>query len=726
MRSWKLAALVIQGTLMTGISLAAEPVTPEQLARAARFLTLPARVEGGRVADPKWLADGSLQYTRLTVAGARVVSVQPRTNELTERPADVGAQKASVGAEDAASSARQEPRVVGTRYPHAAFGSSAILESVSPDPDVLLGVRGHELWLRSAKDDSSRQLTHGGNASFEWDLDGVKWSADGRLFAIVRLDNSAVTELPMIRWLNPVPKVTFLPISTIGTPLPSYSIFIGDVERGTVREVGAADRDSNVGVTSIHYSLVGFTDGALKLLLTKTPNDRSLGRLVEIDTRTGAARTLITETTDTVLLREAPELVPVLLPHARQMIWKSDRGGWMQLYLYDMRGRLLRQLTNGDYPVDSVVYVDEHEGRLYFTASPDQGRPYDKHLMEVSLRGGKPVQLSHAAGQHRIRFSPDGRFYLDEYSSPATSPVTELRTADGHLVRVLEKSPTDPAAIWEGQPPEEFSVLAADGRTKLYGILYKPADFHPSKWYPVVQFVYGGPGVVISQHQFMPLASTLPPALAQLGFITFTLDSRGTPGRSKAFQDAAFHDIGTHQVDDYVAALQQLGTRHPYLDLSRVGVFGRSFGGYITLRAMLLAPELYRVGVAASPMTGDEKFCEGLVNGLPRDSEPAQRARVIPLVGKLNGRLLIVSGTHDAEIPFDRVMKLTSAFERAGKLIDMMVLPEANHLLRNEGSFGVSDSAPYAVMDHRQEANRIFSYFMDHLLEGMRPPLQLP
>jgi dipeptidyl aminopeptidase/acylaminoacyl peptidase len=125
-------------------------------------------------------------------------------------------------------------------------------------------------------------------------------------------------------------------------------------------------------------------------------------------------------------------------------------------------------------------------------------------------------------------------------------------------------------------------------------------------------------------------------------------------------------------------------------------------------------------------MTGDEKFCEGLVNGLPRDSEPAQRARVIPLVGKLNGRLLIVSGTHDAEIPFDRVMKLTSAFERAGKLIDMMVLPEANHLLRNEGSFGVSDSAPYAVMDHRQEANRIFSYFMDHLLEGMRPPLQLP
>jgi dipeptidyl aminopeptidase/acylaminoacyl peptidase len=721
----RLGALITLGALVTVVSQAAEPVKPEQLARAARFLTLSTRVAGGRIADPKWLPDGSLTYTRMTSAGPRSVRVQPRNNQLevSDVPPSPPGQPS---AEEAALRARQTPRPVGTRFPHVAFGPSTIFESRAPDANMLVGVRDHELWLRSARDDSSRQLTHDGNAELEWDIEGVKWSPDSRFFAVVRLDNTNVTKLPMVRWLSPTPTVSFVPIATIGTPLPRYSIFIGDVSSGSIREVDTAERESNFGVASIHYSLVGFVDDDRKLLVTKTPNDRSSGRLVEIDTATGNARTLITETTDTVLMREAPELVPTLLAGSRKLIWKSDRSGWMQLYLYDGNGRLLRQLTAGHYPVDEVVYVNEREQRVYFSASPDEARPYDKHLMEVALAGGRVQQLSHTPGQHRVSFSPDGKFYLDEYSSPSTPPVTELHAADGRLVRELEKSSTDPKALWEGQMPEEFSVLAADGKTKLYGVMYKPADFDPGKRYPVVQFVYGGPGVVISQHQFIPSAGPMPAALAQLGFITFTLDARGTPGRSKAFEDAAFHDIGTHQIEDYVAALKQLGARYTYLDLSRVGVFGRSFGGYTTLRAMLLAPDLYRVGVAGSPMTGDEKFCEGLLSGLPRESEPAQRARVIPLVSKLQGRLLILTGTHDAEIPFDLVMKLVSAFEQAGKRIDMMVLPEANHFYRTEGSFGVPDSAPYAVMDRSAEATKIFDYFVEHLLNGVRPPLQLP
>ena len=720
----KLAPLIGFGALVSGVSCAAGQVTSDQLARAARFLTLPARVVGGRVADPRWMPDGSLQYTSMTAAGPRAVQVFPQTNEVKQSDGPVKAD-ASALAGQASLRARQAPRVVGTRFPHVAVGSSDILESAGPNGSNLLGVSDHDLWLRSATDDAGRQLTHDANAGMEWDLAGVKWSADGRFFAVVRLDNTAVTKLPLVRWLSPEPQVSFLPVSTLGTPLPHYSIFIGDVSTGSVREVDTAETDRNEGVASVHYALVGFADDNRKLLVTKTPNDRSMGKLVEIDTASGRARTLITETTDTVLMRDAPELVPTLLAGSRQLLWKSDRSGWMQLYLYDMNGRLLRQLTGERYPVDEVVYVNDAEGRVYFTASPDAAHPYDKHLMQVSLASGKISQLSHALGQHRVHFSPDGKFYLDEYSAPSAPPVTELRASDGRLVRVLEKSPANVTEIWEGQPPEEFDVLAADGKTRLYGILYKPADFDPARRYPVVQYVYGGPGVIISQHQFIPSAGTLPAALAQLGFIVFTVDSRGTPGRSKAFQDAAFHDIGTHQIVDYVAALKQLGEKYPYMDLSRVGVFGRSFGGYTTLRAMLLAPDLYRVGVAGAPMTGDEKFCEGLVNGLPRASEPAQRARVIPLVSQLKGRLLIISGTHDVEIPFDLVMKLAGAFQQAGKPIDMMILPEANHFFRHEGSFGIADSEPYFMMDRSYEATMVFNYFVDHLLNGVQPPLQL-
>jgi dipeptidyl-peptidase-4 len=719
----KLVPLIGFGALVSGVSCADGQVTSDQLARAARFLTLPARVVGGRVRDPRWMPDGSLQYTSMTAAGPRAVHVLPQTNEVKQSDGPLQTDASALTGE--ALRIHQAPRVVGTHFPHVAFGSSDILESVAPNGSNLLGVSGHDLWLRSGTDDAGRQLTHDASAEMEWDLDGAKWSADGRFFAVVRLDNTAVTKLPLVRWLSPEPQVSFLPVSTLGTPLPHYSIFIGDVSTGSVREVDSAETDRNEGVASVHYALVGFADGNRKLLVTKTPDDRSMGRLVEIDTSSGRERTLITETTDTVLMREAPELVPTVLADSRQLLWKSERSGWMQLYLYDMNGRLLRQLTAGQYPVDEVVYVNEAERRVYFTASPDAAHPYDKHLMEVSLAGGKTSQLTHALGQHRVQFSPDGKFYLDEYSAPSTPPVTELRASDGRLVRVLEKSPVTATEIWEGQPPEEFDVLAADGKTHLYGILYKPADFDPGRRYPVVQFVYGGPGVIISQHQFMPTAGTLPGALAQLGFIVFTVDSRGTPGRSKAFQDAAFHDIGTHQIVDYVATLKQLGAKYPYMDLTRVGVFGRSFGGYTTLRAMLLAPDLYRVGVAGAPMTGDEKFCEGLVNGLPRSSEPAQRARVIPLVNQLSGRLLIISGTHDAEIPFDLVMKLAGAFQQAGKPIDMMILPEANHFFRHEGSFGITDSEPYFRLDRSYEATMTFNYFVDHLLNGVQPPLQL-
>jgi dipeptidyl aminopeptidase/acylaminoacyl peptidase len=232
-------------------------------------------------------------------------------------------------------------------------------------------------------------------------------------------------------------------------------------------------------------------------------------------------------------------------------------------------------------------------------------------------------------------------------------------------------------------PPEEFVVKAADGRTDLYGLLYKPPDFDPSKKYPVIEWIYAGPWTTVVPRRFTDYAGVEAQSLARLGAVVFVVDARGTPGRDREFQDVVVGNLGRHEIPDHVATLRQLAEEHPYMDTNRVGVFGGSWGGYFALRAMLLAPDVYHVGVAVKPARDIADYYADYIEpymGLPKSSpEGYAYGSNTRLVQNLKGKLLLIHGTGDAEAPFSGTMKMVDALMRAGKYFDLIVVPDENH-----------------------------------------------
>jgi dipeptidyl aminopeptidase/acylaminoacyl peptidase len=261
----------------------------------------------------------------------------------------------------------------------------------------------------------------------------------------------------------------------------------------------------------------------------------------------------------------------------------------------------------------------------------------------------------------------------------------ELRAADGTLLRILLTANFDAIKELKWKAPEEFVVKAADGKTDLYGVLYKPFDFDPSKRYPVIEVIYGGPWLSMCMRSpFIPLEwSRSALGLAQLGFITFVVDGRGTPERGKEFQDVVYGNMGRYEIPDHTAALQQLAEKRPYMDLNRVGIFGHSFGGYMALRALLLSPDAYHVAVSSAAAVDWEEIqftdAEPYL-GLPqKNRERYDYASNLWLASNLRGKLLIIHGTSDEVALFSQTMKMVEALIRAGKQFDLLVLPDRGH-----------------------------------------------
>ncbi|WP_436027999.1 prolyl oligopeptidase family serine peptidase [Caulobacter sp. LjRoot300] len=411
---------------------------------------------------------------------------------------------------------------------------------------------------------------------------------------------------------------------------------------------------------------------------------RGYGQLVvySADPVSGAAKIVAREKVAPLVTVTSSSLQPA--PALGGELAISERSGWAQLYLVKPDAPDGgKALTTGTWEVLSVDRVDARDGLLVTGVGREKDRnPYYKALYHVGLDGEPPRLLTPEPLDHETTVSPDGRWILDEMSSPTEPTRTVLRDArDGRLV--LELGRADPSALWATGflPPEPFTGLAADGVTPLYGMIFRPVGYDPTRRYPVIDNVYTGPTTTQTPTSWRDSVSAAGNSVAQIGAVVVMIDGRGTSRRGQAFRLPAYQNLGEVGLDDHIAMIRQMAAKDPGLDLTRVGVFGGSAGGYDAARFVLRRPEFFKVAVASSgnhDLRLDKAWWPEVSMGLA-DEATWERNSNMSVAGALQGKLLLVHGDIDDNVPVTESVRLANAIIQAGKDVDLVILPNTTH-----------------------------------------------
>lgn len=431
--------------------------------------------------------------------------------------------------------------------------------------------------------------------------------------------------------------------------------------------------------------------------------------LLEIDAETGKCRQVIEESFKTYV--DVYKRFINILGEGKELVWGSERDGWSHLYLYDWNtGQLNNQITRGEFVVRSVIHVDEKTRQVYFMAcgrDPDRD-PYLQHLYRVNLDGTGLTLLTPEHAEHWIRLSPDKKYVVDTYSRVDLPPVTVLRhLIDGKIIFQLEKADIKALLATGWKYPEAFTVKARDGKTDLYGVIFRPTNFDPNKKYPIIDSIYSGPHTIRTSKSFRRGCLNMDQAISELGFIVVTIDGLGTAYRSKAFHDFSYKNLGDIGSLDHIKALKQLTQKYPYMDLSRVGIFGYSAGGYDAAHALLTHPEFYKVGVASAG-NHDHQMAKAWwpenFQGYPVEKHYVEQSN-LTLAKNLQGKLLLVHGDMDNNVNPASTLRLVGELIKANKDFDLIIVPNGGHNL----------------WDHPYVIRKLWDYFVLHLLGVVHP-----
>jgi len=446
-----------------------------------------------------------------------------------------------------------------------------------------------------------------------------------------------------------------------------------------------------------------------------TARDHRREQLRVADASTGTIRDVLEEKAETFFESGNGAINWRYLPGSNDAIWFSERDNWGHLYLYDVkRGREKHPITSGDWNVTQLLRVDEKNHTIYFVGvGRERGRdPYFRHLYRVGLDGKNLQLLTPEDGDHDVWLSPSGRFFVDSFSKPDVPPVTQLRDADGSLIATIERADISRLVATGWKPPMPITVKARDGQTDLFGLLYRPTTFDPSKKYPIVNHIYPGPQTGSVGSRTFSAARGDAQALAELGFVVVEIDGMGTPWRSKKFHEEYYGNMGDNTLPDQVAGMTDLAARFPWIDLDRAGIYGHSGGGYATADAMFRYPDFFKVGISEAGNHDNRVYeddwaekWQGLLEKKP-DGSTNYDNQANQLVAKnLKGRLLLAHGTLDSNVPPNNTLLVVNELIKANKDFDLLMLPNRGHGFGNE---------PYMV-------RRRWDYFVRYLL-GAEPP----
>lgn len=574
----------------------------------------------------------------------------------------------------------------------------------SPDGKYEAYIKNDNIFVRDKASGRERQLSQDGTLS-NYYSSYIQWSPDSRKVLSCRI---RPVQKRYVYYVESSPRDQLQPklhqqeYAKPGDELPFKVPCIFHVETG----------QRCIPETSLfahQYSLSYLRWDADSKSVTFEYNERGhkTYRVLELSAEDGKVRTLIEEKEEKYV--NYPLIYRNYLQDGKHILWTSERDNYNHLYLYDRTtGRPVRQITKGRWYVRGVQHVDEQNQWIYFSANGMKPKedPYLIHYYRIGFDGKGLVELTPDEGMHQAWFSSDYRYLVDVYSKVDTPPVAVLRDArTGRQVMPLEQADISRLEANGWRAPEVFSAKGRDGKTDIWGVIYRPTNFDPSRKYPVVEYIYSGPG---GQHVPKSFSSYnwWMTSLAELGFIVVQVDGMSTSFRSKDFEEVCYKNLKDAGLPDHMAWLQEAAHRYPYMDLDRVGIFGSSAGGQEAMSAVLFHPEFYKAAYSACGCHDnrmDKIWWNELWMGYPVDSSYIESSNV-EQAHRLERPLMLVVGEKDDNVDPASTMQVVNALIKANKDFELVVVPGAGHTMGD--NFG----------EHKR-----YDFFVRHLM-GVEPP----
>src|SRR5882724_10869379 len=579
---------------------------------------------------------------------------------------------------------------------------------ISPNGKFVSFVRAHNLFLVSIADAKERALTSGGTEAVrKGELDWVYpeeldlktaywWSPDSSKIAFLEMDESKVTRFPLVDFASFAGAVEEERYPIAGGNNPVVHVYVVSVNGGK-----AALMDTGAE-TNQYLPRVAWLQDSKRVAIERLNRPQTQLELLVANAETGKSSVVLTEK-DAYWINVSDDLY--FLKDGKRFLWSSERSGCRHLYLYALDGKEQAQLTKGNWEVTALEGVDEAKGIAYFNAT--EKAPIERHFYRVGLDGTGFARITRQDGVHTVEISPDANAFVDSYSTAMTPPRQWVGKIDGGAPIALNENKVAQLAEYKLSPPEFFTVKTHDGMD-LNAWIIKPANFDAAKKYPVLVYTYGGPHAQVVMNQWGGPTFLWHEMMAQKGFVIFALDNRGSAGRGHLFEKPIHFRFGAQEMSDQRDGVAWL-KRQPWVDAKRIGIWGWSYGGHMTLHAMFEDVEDFKAGFAGGPVTDwhyyDTVYTERYLGLLPQNEESYQESSPIENAGKLRGKLLIAHGTEDDNVHFANTLALVDKLIEKGKQVEVLPFPGRGH--------GVSDAPARIFL-----MNRVTQFFVENLGQG--------
>jgi dipeptidyl-peptidase-4 len=615
--------------------------------------------------------------------------------------------------------------------------SDASLADFSPDGRRAVFLRDWNLWVRDIATGAEKQLTRDGVKDYGYATDNagwahtehaiVVWSPDSKRVATFQQDQRKTGEMYAVTSRVGHPHLETWRYPLVGDKdVTMIERVLIDVDRAKVTRLKMPP-DQHRSTLCDHlicdgpWEDVQWADDAKTLAFVSTSRDHKVENMRIADVATGAVRDVFTETVPTFFESGYKHVNWRYLSKRNEILWFSQRKNWGNLYLYDAgTGKLKHAVTEAAWNVDEVLHVNQESGDMILagTGREPSEDPYYRRIYSANLDGKQLKLLTTEDADHVAVVSGDGKFIVDIYSTPQTPQIMVLRDQSGQAIEEMAHGDITrlKAAGWIA--PETFHVKGHDGKTDVYGLLFRPANLDPSRKYPIIDYIYPGPqGGSFGTHSFQASRADCN-SLAELGFTVVEIEGMGNPNRSKAFHDEYLNDIGMNAIPDQISGIKELAQRYAWIDLDRVGMWGHSGGGNATVATMLHFPDFIKVGIAESGNhenrnyedDWDEKWVGLLKTNADGTTNYDSQANA-SFAGNLKGKLMLAHGMLDDNVPVSITMLLIDALVKANKDFDLVVFPQAHH--------GYGPIAGAYMMRRR------WDYFITELMKAT-PPHEFP